>query len=348
MGGQSETITRATTRAGSVGEPLVSGGADAPPRRGRRGVIDSFDLGIIEHLGADGRMSTKHLAELVGLTDATVAARLRSLMARDIVRVRAVVDWEVAGLRSPMVFFVRVRGRSVAGIAERLLNDPQVCSVCNVFGSADLVVRVLLADPIDAMTFAEEVLGAIDGLQIVMSLLDVDVAKHANGWHTGAKVPDQLPSFPTAGELLDAVDARLLECLVQDARQSLRQIGRFLDVSEHTVRARLRRLEDVGLVRICAQVDHEVVDGGGESAYLALRTHNAHVQPIIDLMVGQPEFRTVDRVVGEYNVLGFVAAGSRAELADAIDRMRSAPGVERGESWLVANQQLGAFPWARF
>ena len=90
-----------------------------------------------------------------------------------------------------------------------------------------------------------------------------------------------------------------------------------------------------------------VVDADGDSAYLALRTHNAHVQPIIDLLVEQPEFRTVDRVVGEYNVLGYAAASSRAELADVIDRMRSAPGVERGETWLVASQQLGAFPWAR-
>jgi DNA-binding Lrp family transcriptional regulator len=346
MGGQSEaTRTRGTTLR-SDGSTILPGGVPQV-RRGRRGVIDSYDLAIIDLLTVDGRASTKFLAGEVGLTDATVAVRLRSLMQRDIVRVRAVVDWDVAGLRSPIVFFVRVHGRSVRGIAERLMVDPQVHSVSEVFGSADLVVRVLLADPLEAMAFADETLGTIEGVDIVMSLLDVDVAKHANGFHTGGKVSGHLPAFPTASTLLDPMDSRLLECLVEDARQSLRQIARVLDVSEHTVRARMRRLEDTGLIKLCAQVDQDVSDGTGESAYLALRTQNSSVQPIIDDMVGRAEFRTVDRTVGEYNLLSYVHAASRADFADVIDRMRSSPGVERSETWPVASHQLCSFPWAR-
>ena len=160
-------------------------------------------------------------------------------------RVRAVVDWDVAGLRSPILFFVRVHGRSVRGIDECLMVDPQ---------------------------------GAL-------------------------------------------------------------RVGGV---------RRLRRLEDTGLIRICAQVDQEVTDGTGESAYLALRTQNSQVQPIIDDMVERPEFRTVDRTVGEYNVLAYVHAASRAEFADVVDRMRSSPGVERSETWPVASHQLCSFPWARF
>ena len=36
-----------------------------------------------------------------GLTDATVASRLRELIDRKILRVRAVVDWDLAGLKAP-------------------------------------------------------------------------------------------------------------------------------------------------------------------------------------------------------------------------------------------------------
>ena len=90
-------------------------------------MIDSYDLGLMDLLSLDGRASTKFLAEQVGLTDATVAARLRELMDRDVVRVRAVVDWDQAGLKAPMVFFIRVHGRSVRGLADELLPTPR-CS----------------------------------------------------------------------------------------------------------------------------------------------------------------------------------------------------------------------------
>ena len=43
-------------------------------------------------------------------------------------------------------------------------------------------------------------------------------------------------------------------------------------------------------------------------------------------MVDRPEFWTVDRTVGEYNVLALAHAGSREQLADIVDELRSASG----------------------
>jgi DNA-binding Lrp family transcriptional regulator len=322
--------------------------ARGPSRRGRRGVIDARDLGILDILSIDARASTKYIAEQVGLTDATVAARIRELVANDVLRVRAVLDWDRAGLRSPIVFFLRVHGRSSRAVAQDLLADPQVLSVSDVFGGADIVARVLLADPADAMTFAETTLGATQGLEIVMSLLDVDVPKYINGLHAGQTPAVVIPTFPTRDELLDDVDLGMLEHLVQDARQSLRQIARSLDVSEHTVRSRLRRMEDAGLVSIRAQVDPQAINGGGESAYLALRVQNASVQEVVDDLVNREEFWSVDRTVGEYNVLALVHRETRAELAAVVDELRAGEGVERSETWMLSSMRFAEFPWGRF
>jgi Lrp/AsnC family transcriptional regulator for asnA, asnC and gidA len=174
------------------------------------------------------------------------------------------------------------------------------------------------------------------------------VVKHANGFHTGATVSGELPMFPSVSADLDTVDVRLLGCLVEDARQSLRQIGRILDVSEHTVRARLKRLEDSGLIKIHAQVDPNATNGNQELAYVALRAQNSQVQRVIDDMVDRSEFWTVDRTVGEYNVLALAHAGSREQLADIVDELRSASGIERSETWALSSLQLSAFPWGRF
>src|SRR6187402_2719480 len=74
MGGQPNTTTRTSIddrqpNGISAREELP---ATTTGRRGRRGVIDSYDLGLMDLLSLDGRASTKFLAEQVGLTDATV------------------------------------------------------------------------------------------------------------------------------------------------------------------------------------------------------------------------------------------------------------------------------------
>ncbi len=48
---------------------------------------------------------------------------------------------------------------------------------------------------------------------------------------------------------LDATDAAILRCLQEDARASLRAISKKVGVSVPTVSARLRNLEDLGIVR---------------------------------------------------------------------------------------------------
>lgn len=51
---------------------------------------------------------------------------------------------------------------------------------------------------------------------------------------------------------LDALDCRLIRLLQKDGRQSNKAIARKLDTSEYTVRRRLKRLLDSGIIRIVA------------------------------------------------------------------------------------------------
>ena len=93
------------------------------------------------------------------------------------------------------------------------------------------------------------------------------------------------------------------------------------------MRARLKRLEDSGLIKIHAQVDPNATNGApgaGLRGACAPRTRRSSA--IIDDMVDRPEFWTVDRTVGEYNVLALAHAGSREQLADIVDELRSATG----------------------
>lgn len=75
---------------------------------------------------------------------------------------------------------------------------------------------------------------------------------------------------------LDALDARILGLLQEDARLSFREIAERLGSTTPTVSARVRALEDVGLVRgYRAQLDHAVLGGASYIVALAFHPHAA-------------------------------------------------------------------------
>src|SRR5437764_13848263 len=59
--------------------------------------LDIADLKIIDILLEDGRANNRSMTARVGLTEETVAARIRSMIDREIIGITAIFDWEAAG-----------------------------------------------------------------------------------------------------------------------------------------------------------------------------------------------------------------------------------------------------------
>ncbi len=108
--------------------------------------LDAADLRIIELLTEDGRMSNRALGDIVGLTEATIAARIRSLQDHHILGISAIFDWEAAGYHWDLQIEVRVESRAVLDVAERIARLPYVHRVMMVFGDVDIMVNALLPD----------------------------------------------------------------------------------------------------------------------------------------------------------------------------------------------------------
>ena len=69
---------------------------------------------------------------------------------------------------------------------------------------------------------------------------------------------------------LDPTDEAILRALQEDGRRSYRSIARDVGVAEGTVRARVRKLETLGALRVVAFVDPARL-GNSVLALLALR-----------------------------------------------------------------------------
>ncbi|MDP4916431.1 MAG: AsnC family transcriptional regulator, partial [Haliea sp.] len=82
--------------------------------------LDETDHGIIDLLRADGRLPYRSIARELGLTEATVRARVRRLEESRTMRVVAVTDIEAAGFGMLLAIGVQVENRSPEEVAREL------------------------------------------------------------------------------------------------------------------------------------------------------------------------------------------------------------------------------------
>ena len=131
---------------------------------------------------------------------------------------------------------------------------------------------------------------------------------------------------------IDALDERIIRLLTTDARTSNREVARLLDVSEGTVRNRLKRLESTGAARIAAIV-HPAAVGLVLSAFVRLSTSPASARAVAEAAAGLEHVSFVALTTGQFNVVTLVVAGGRDELADIVhNHMRKWDGVRAIET----------------
>ena len=125
---------------------------------------------------------------------------------------------------------------------------------------------------------------------------------------------------------LDATDEAILRALQEDGRRSFRSIARDVGVAEGTVRARVRKLEDVGALRVLAFVDPSRL-GNSVLALLALRVEGARRGALIDELAAWSEVTYLSSLIGRHDILLQVMCTDNDALGRIIARVRALDGV---------------------
>lgn len=112
---------------------------------------------------------------------------------------------------------------------------------------------------------------------------------------------------------LDALDRRVIHELEQDGRRAFRDIARELDVSEATVRARVRRLQSSGVLKFVAFADPTKL--GQLRLALALMTVAAgHHDAVLAQLTQLPEVAYVSTILGPADICAQVLVPDDAAL----------------------------------
>ncbi|WP_210495225.1 Lrp/AsnC family transcriptional regulator [Microvirga antarctica] len=102
-------------------------------------------------------------------------------------------------------------------------------------------------------------------------------------------------------ESLDDLDRRIVSALARDGRRPYRDIARELGVSEGTVRSRMTRLQDEGLIRVTA-VGSPLALGVGVVALILVRIRPGHVQDAAKRLTAFPNIRFVGTSFGSADI----------------------------------------------
>lgn len=325
------------------------GGAALGPSPGRpsKPALDESDRRIVELLTEDGRVSNRGIAASIGRSEATVAARIRELQSQRILGVSVLLDWAAAGYQWDLTVRILVRGRQVDEVAEDLAGLRYVHWVMVVFGGADVVLHVQAPTRSAVVSLLTEELASIDGVADFSATVNLETLKYDVQFA-------RLPIRPTALEFpdpvveLDETDRALVEALMIDGRRSNRDLARSIGVSEGTIRARLARLENAGILRICAQTDPYRTGLVSAWAYVAIDVTGASARQVAELLRQMPEVLILNVCSGPSVLSAFVVAESRAALVDdVLERIRAIPDISGTTVTEVSRTIKLDYHWAR-
>ena len=108
---------------------------------GHREQIDELDGRILTLLADEPRISNVALGALAGVSDETVAARLKKLLATDSLAMTALIDWVKAGYGAHGIVRVRIgRGAPEAAVAP-LVEDASAHVIAVTTGACEAAPR---------------------------------------------------------------------------------------------------------------------------------------------------------------------------------------------------------------
>lgn len=140
--------------------------------------VDDIDRSIVDELRRNGRATNQQIADRLGLTAATVSARIRRLEDANKLRVVAVADFSAHGYEVLMEVAIEVDGRPASEVAAELAAFPEVFAAHLVTGRYDIDMLVALHDFDELPELMLNKFSKVRGVRSMMPAIVVDVVKY--------------------------------------------------------------------------------------------------------------------------------------------------------------------------
>lgn len=135
---------------------------------------------------------------------------------------------------------------------------------------------------------------------------------------------------------LDEIDRGILEALRADGRTNNSVIAARLGIAEGTVRQRMKKLTDAGVIRISALVNPEIISEHQLCMVGLKLSESKRLESSAQEISALPEVRSVAIVTGRYDLLCEVLVDSNHGLIRFLsESLPKVAGIESSETFLL-------------
>ena len=136
---------------------------------------------------------------------------------------------------------------------------------------------------------------------------------------------------------LDETDRRLLGVLLEDARISQRGLAQRIGVAQGTITNRLRRLEELGVIKGYTVLLEPESIGWTMTVITGLRIEKGSMINVQQNIAADPRVFAVYDVTGDYDSMVLARVQSRKDLDDLTKTVFTLKGVQRSFTHVVLN-----------
>ena len=291
--------------------------------------LDALDRQIIRLLRDDGRRPNAEIARAIGVSEPTVRKRLDRLRTGGVLKIIGILDPPATGFPVYAMIGVRALPGMAREIGRRLAAMDCVANVTYITGRWDIWMEAMLESNMRLHDFLAEDLVAIPGILTTETFLVLAIEKFDYTWDLpdpealplAARVGSEAASEPAvaypggngagisprskrmeAGRAMDTLDRQILRLLQDDGRRPNAEIARALGVSEPTIRKRLDRLRDSGVLRIIGLLD-PAATGFPVDVFVGVRVKHGYVRRVGRQIAAMGCVTFVGYTTGPYDLL---------------------------------------------
>jgi len=300
--------------------------------------LDAIDLKLLQALELDGRAPFSRIAQVLGVSDQTIARRFGRLRVTARLRVTGMVDDDRLGLTT---WIVRLGcAGDAARLAETLAGRADTHYVDMVAGGVEVVCAITPRSKREQ----DELL--LEGLRRTLHVVSVGAhcvlrTHYGNSLRWLRKIsaldPDEETALrapasrPQASVSLDATDHAIIDTLRRDGRATLTELQAVTHLSESVAKRRLERLRSTGVLYLAVEYDHEPL-GQGVEALLWLIVAPHALADTGRALAAHPEVRFVAAVTGRTNLVVSVLCRTTDDLYTFVaDRVGASGAVHSAE-----------------
>lgn len=148
--------------------------------------------------------------------------------------------------------------------------------------------------------------------------------------------------------VLDDLDKKILAYLQQEGRMTFVTLAAYLGVSEGTIRKRVKRLEENGVMKTMGVTD-PLKMGLDTVAFIWFKIDRHHMDSVIEALKGLEAVRYLVVTTGGHDLVAMVVLPNRTTLVNLLnEQMASIEGIISTETSIVLQIHKQIYDWAPF